>query len=144
MITDTEVRDLIGAQLLDSSGDEVGRIGQIYFDDRTGEPEWAAVTAGVFGTNESLVPLAQANRAGRAVWVPYEKSTIKDAPNMLIRDGHSDESQERELYVYYGLDYAAQRSDSGMPSGQATSVSPGTGKGESRVGGTRHGRPQHG
>lgn len=126
MITNTEDRDLIGAELLDSSGDKVGKIGQIYLDDRTGEPEWATVTPGPFGT-ESLVPLVQASRAGRAVWVPYEKSTIKDAPTISIRDGRLDESQERELYVHYGLDYAGQRSDSGVPSGQATAIQPGKG-----------------
>ena len=80
MITHTEIRDLIGAELLDSSGDRVGKIGQIYVDDTTGEAEWATVNTGPFGTNESFVPLAQADRAGRAVRVPYEKATIKDAP----------------------------------------------------------------
>ena len=120
MITHTEIRNLIGAELLDSSGEKVGKIGQIYFDANTGEPEWATVNTGLFGMNESLVPLVQADRAGHAVRVPYEKSTIKDAPNMLTSDDHLDESQERELYVYFGLDYAGQRSDSGVPSGQAT------------------------
>jgi uncharacterized protein (TIGR02271 family) len=127
VITHTEVRELIGAELLDSSGDKVGKIGQIYLDDRTGDLEWATVNTGLFGMNESFVPLAQADRVGRAVWVPYEKSTIKDAPNIVIGDDRLDESQERELYVYYGLDYAGQRSDSGVPSGQATAIRPGKG-----------------
>ena len=127
MITHTEVRDLIGAELLDSSGDKVGRIGQIYLDDRTGEPEWATVNTGHFGTHESFVPLAQADRAGHAVRVPYEKSTIKDAPTMPTVDARLDEAQVRELYVYYGLDFAGQRSDSGIPSGQASAIQPGEG-----------------
>jgi sporulation protein YlmC with PRC-barrel domain len=127
VITHTEVRDLIGAELLDSSGEKVGRIGQIYLDESTSDPEWATVNTGLFGMNESFVPLVQADRAGRAVRVPYEKATIKDAPNMLASGAHLDESQERELYVYYGLDYAGQRSDSGIPSGQATAVQPGKG-----------------
>jgi uncharacterized protein (TIGR02271 family) len=120
VITHTEIRNLIGAELLDSSGEKVGMIGQIYLDANTGEPEWATVNTGLFGMNESFVPLVQADRAGHAVRVPYEKSTIKDAPNLLTSDDHLDESQERELFVYFGLDYAGQRSDSGMPSGQAT------------------------
>jgi uncharacterized protein (TIGR02271 family) len=125
MITHPEVRDLIGAELLDSSGITVGRIGQIYLDESTGELEWATVNTGRFGVNETFVPLAQADRAGHAVRVPYEKATIKDAPNMLASGAHLDESKERELYIYYGLDYAGQRSDSGIPSGQATSIQPG-------------------
>ena len=122
VITHTEVRDLIGAELLDGSGDKVGKIGQIYLDDITGDPEWATVNTGLLGMNKSFVPLAQADRAGQAVRVPYEKSTITDAPNFLLGDGHLDESQERELYAHYGLDYADQRSDSGVPSGQAQGV----------------------
>ena len=51
MITHTEVRDLIGAELLDSSGIKVGRIGQIYLDESTGELEWATVNTGLFGMN---------------------------------------------------------------------------------------------
>ena len=133
MITHTEVRDLIGAELLDSSGDKVGRIGQIYLDESTSEPEWATVNTGLFGMNESFVPLAQADRAGHAVRVPYEMATIKDAPNVLASGAHLDENKERELYVYYGLDYAGQRSDSGVPSGQATSIQPGTGTKAKRV-----------
>lgn len=37
VITHAEVRDLIVAELLDSSGDKVGKIGQIYLDDSTGD-----------------------------------------------------------------------------------------------------------
>jgi sporulation protein YlmC with PRC-barrel domain len=122
VITHTQVRDLIGAELLDGSGDKVGKIGQIYLDDITGDPEWATVNTGLLGMNKSFVPLAQADRAGQAVRVPYEKSTITDAPDILLGDGHLDESQERELYAYYGLDYADQRSDSGVPSGQAQGI----------------------
>jgi sporulation protein YlmC with PRC-barrel domain len=123
VITNIDVRELIGADLVDSSGDQVGKIGQIYLDDRTGEPEWATVNTRRFGVSERFVPLAQADRAGHAVRVPYEKSTITDAPHMPAGDAGLDESQERELYVYYGLDYSGQRSDSGIPSGKATATS---------------------
>ena len=121
MITHTEVADLIGAELLDSNYDKVGTIGQIYVDPRTGEPEWATVNTGFFGRNESFVLLAQAERAGNAVRVPYETSTIKNAPNVLVGDDLLEESDERELYAHYGLDYVNQRSESGLPSGQALS-----------------------
>jgi len=121
MITHTEVADLIGAELLDSNYDKVGTIGQIYVDPRTGEPEWATVNTGFFGRNESFVLLAQAERAGNAVRVPYETSTIKNAPNVLVGDDLLEESDERELHAHYGLDYVNERSESGLPSGQALS-----------------------
>ena len=96
-------------------GIKVGRIGQIYLDESTGELEWATVNTGHFGLNETFVPLAQADRAGNALRVPYEMATIKDAPNMFASGAHLDESMERELYVYYGLDYAASALTAGSP-----------------------------
>jgi sporulation protein YlmC with PRC-barrel domain len=122
MIIHTELRELVGADLLDASGHKVGKIGQIYVNGTTGEPGWATVNTGIHGVSETFVPLAQADRAGNAVRVPYEKSTIKDAPNILVGEGLLDESQERELLVYYGLDFAEQLSDGGVGSGQAQGV----------------------
>jgi hypothetical protein len=122
VILHTELRELIGADLLDASGDKVGKIGQIYVNSTTGEPGWATVNTGILGVRETFVPLAQADRAGDAVRVPYEKSTIKDAPNILVGGGPLDESQERELFVYYGLVFADQLSDSGVGSGQAQGI----------------------
>jgi uncharacterized protein (TIGR02271 family) len=121
MITHTDIRDLIGTELLDSDGDKVGKIGQVFLDDETGAPEWATVNTGFFGSNESFVPLGQAERTGDAVRVPYDKSTIKNAPNVLAGNGHLDESQERELYTYYGMEYAGRRSGTGRAAGHDTS-----------------------
>jgi len=122
MITATDVRELIGARLLDSEGNKVGTIGQIFLDDETGRPEWATVNTGLFGSSESFVPLAEANRSSEELRVPYSKDQIKDAPNVSPEQGHLDQSEEASLYRHYGLDYSESRSDSGLPadnSGQA-------------------------
>lgn len=129
MISQDQIRDLIGAQLIDSSGSKVGKVGQIYFDDDTGAPEWATVHTGMFGTNESFVPLADAQVSGDELRVPYSKDQIKDAPNCSA-DGHLEESEEAELYSHYGLDYGRSRSDSGVAEGSA--VRAGTGGDTSR------------
>jgi hypothetical protein len=50
--TDT-VRSWQGATLVDGDGDRVGTIDAIYVDDQTGEPEWALVNTGLFGTKSS-------------------------------------------------------------------------------------------
>src|SRR5215207_1894141 len=76
MISQTDIRDLIGTQVLDRDGDKIGKIGQIFLDDETGAPEWATVNTGFFGASESFVPLRDADRTGDAVRVPYDKSTV--------------------------------------------------------------------
>jgi hypothetical protein len=43
----------------------------IYADDQTGEPEWALVKTGLFGTRSTFVPIAQASQRNDDVQVPY-------------------------------------------------------------------------
>jgi len=90
--------------MLDRDGGRVGRIDAIYLDDHTGQPEWALVNTGLFGTKSSFVPLAQATQAGEEVRVPYDKQLVKDAPRS-DPDQHLSEAEERQLWRHYGLDY---------------------------------------
>src|ERR687889_1383779 len=98
------VRNWQGSTMVDRDGDRIGEIDAIYVDDETGEPEWALVNTGFFGTRSSFVPLAQAAAHGDQVQVPYDKQRVKDAPNM-DPDGHLSEQEEQELWRHYGLDY---------------------------------------
>jgi uncharacterized protein (TIGR02271 family) len=98
------VRSWRGATMVDADGDKIGTIESIYLDDETGEPEWALVNTGLFGTKSSFVPLAQATSSGDQVQVPYEKQLVKDAPR-VDTDQHLSETEEQQLWRHYGLDY---------------------------------------
>jgi uncharacterized protein (TIGR02271 family) len=98
------VRAWQNATMIDRDGDRIGNIDAIYVDDQTGQPEWALVNTGFFGTRSTFVPIAQASARGDQVQVPYEKQRVKDAPNM-DPDGHLSEQEEQELWRHYGLDY---------------------------------------
>jgi uncharacterized protein (TIGR02271 family) len=101
--TDT-VRGWQGRTLVDRDGDRIGSIDAIYLDDQTGQPEWALVNTGLFGTKASFVPLAQATQTDQDVHVPYDKQLVKDAPR-VDPDGQLSEAEERQLWRHYGLDY---------------------------------------
>jgi hypothetical protein len=73
------VRTWQGRTLVDRDGSRIGTIDAIYLDDQTGQPEWALVNTGVFGTKSSFVPLAQATQTDNDVRVPYDKQLVKDA-----------------------------------------------------------------
>jgi uncharacterized protein (TIGR02271 family) len=103
MVDVDTVRSWQGRTMVDRDGDRIGEIDAIYVDDQTGEPEWALVNTGFFGTRSTFVPIVQAAARGGQVQVPYEKQRIKDAPNM-DPDGHLSEQEEQELYRHYGLD----------------------------------------
>src|SRR5690349_6464750 len=104
MITQDQVRDLEGATAYDRSGDKIGKVGGVYYDDRTDQPKWVTVNTGLFGMNETFVPVHDAEIAGDRVNLAYDKATVKDAPN-IAEDGHLSPQEEEQLYRYYGIGY---------------------------------------
>jgi PRC-barrel domain len=92
-----------GRTLLDRDGGRIGTIDAIYLDDRTGQPAWALVNTGLFGTRASFVPLAGAFQSDLDVLVPYDKQLVTDAPR-IDPDQHLSEAEERQLWRHYGLD----------------------------------------
>jgi uncharacterized protein (TIGR02271 family) len=113
MIGTDEIQNLLtsGGTVVDNDGDKIGKVSQVFLDDQTGNPEWVTVTTGLFGTAESFIPLNQATIRGDEIVVPYDKSTVKGAPRVEDSNGHLSESEEAELYRYYGLDYTTGYDD---------------------------------
>jgi uncharacterized protein (TIGR02271 family) len=105
MITQNQLRDVIGATAYDRDGDKIGKIGHVYYDDDTDQPKWVTVNTGFLGTSENFVPLAGAEISGDGnVTVGYDKATIKDAPH-IAEEGHLSPEDEQRLYRHYDLDY---------------------------------------
>ena len=102
MQTDIDPRDLIGHKAVDRNGDKIGTVDEVYLDDATGEPEWAAVRTGIFG-RDAFVPLTTSEFSGEELKVPYDKSLIKESPDFGVGQ-HLSPAQELQLYRYYGLD----------------------------------------
>jgi uncharacterized protein (TIGR02271 family) len=98
------VRTWEGRTMLDRDGSRIGSIDAIYLEDQTGQPEWALVNTGLFGTESTFVPLAQATQTGEEVRIPYDKQLVKDAPR-VDPDGPLSEAEERQVWRHYGLDY---------------------------------------
>jgi uncharacterized protein (TIGR02271 family) len=105
MISNNDIAALDGATVYDTSDKKIGKIGQVYLNDETGEPEFVTVHTGMFGSKESFVPTANATFDGDKVMVPYDKDTITGAPN-FDADAHLDSAQEQDLHSYYGMSYA--------------------------------------
>jgi hypothetical protein len=106
------IRTWEGRTLLDRDGGRIGIIDAIYLDDRTGQPEWALVNTGLFGTKSSFVPLAQAFQSDNDVLVLFDKQQVNEAPR-IDPDGHLSEAEERQLWRHYGLDYGTTTRDGG-------------------------------
>ena len=104
MITNEQLPDVVGAAAYDGSGDKVGKVGNIYYDNETNEPKWLTVHTGLFGGNETFVPMDGADLVGDGrVTLAYGKDMIEDAPN-VDEDGSLSPEEEQQLYRYYHLD----------------------------------------
>jgi uncharacterized protein (TIGR02271 family) len=111
-----------GQDLSAADGEKIGSLDEIYLDRQTGEPEWALVKTGMFGSKSTFVPLRDAREQDGTLRVRFDKATVKDAPKMDA-DGELSQREEAELYRYYGMDYSESRSDSGLPESGAPSDS---------------------
>ena len=109
--------------VVDQAGDKIGKVGQVYLEDSTGEPAWVTVKTGLFGTSESFVPLQAATVQGEQIRVPFSKGQVKDAPR-VEEDGHLSVEEERELFAYYHQD--DQHAKNGAPPSR-DQTDPGTG-----------------
>jgi uncharacterized protein (TIGR02271 family) len=91
---------MIGKHAVDSDGDKIGTIEQVYLNDASGQPEWVTVKTGLFGSKESFAPLQGATDHGDDVQLAVTKDVIKGAPN-VDNDGHTSEDEQKALWDYY-------------------------------------------
>jgi uncharacterized protein (TIGR02271 family) len=117
MTDQDQINTYVDGNVIDSDGDKVGSVGQVYLDDQTGQPAWVTVKTGLFGTKETFVPISQVETQGQDLRVPFDKDTIKGAPNVDV-DQHLSPEDEAELYRYYGLSYDGGH-DTGVASGES-------------------------
>lgn len=109
------------------SGDHIGKVGQVFTDNRTGQPTWVTVRTGLFGTRESFVPLDSADIDGELIRVPFDKEMIRGAPHLEVGDDLT-EQQEMDLHNYYAIagaenpDAAGAAPSTAVGGGQAAGV----------------------
>ncbi|MDQ6851436.1 MAG: PRC and DUF2382 domain-containing protein [Actinomycetota bacterium] len=121
---------ITGAQVVGLDGSKIGKVENLYLDNQSGQPAWAAVKTGMFGGHVSLVPLEQAHLDDETMTVPFDKEQVKNAPH-YDPDTELSPQDEQDLYNHYGVSYGqpsktqeGNRPDkSGQPGGQGRDTS---------------------
>lgn len=106
----TNSQRLIGFQVQDAGGRDVGKVHNLWVDDR-GQPMFLGVKTGwLFGKNH-IVPVgsAEVNERREVVRVPFSEETIKNAPSFDENADISD-SDEQTISLHYGIDLSTRRS----------------------------------
>ncbi|GHF75195.1 photosystem reaction center subunit H [Streptomyces mashuensis] len=101
MQSDVDPRSLIGRRAVDRDGARIGTVDEVYLDDVTGEPGWAAVRTGFF-SRDAFVPLGPSRVEGEVLHVPYARAVIRRAPGFGV-GRHLSPEQELRLYRHYGM-----------------------------------------
>ncbi|CAL9357270.1 PRC and DUF2382 domain-containing protein [Streptomyces sp. enrichment culture] len=106
MITREEIATLLDHPVYDGDGNKIGDAKHVFLDDMSGRPEWVTVKTGMFGSNESFIPIRDASVVQDHLEVPYRKDKVKGAPNVDVdAGGHLSADEEHRLYDYYGIDW---------------------------------------
>jgi uncharacterized protein (TIGR02271 family) len=95
-----DLENMEGRTAVDTDGTKLGKIGQVYLDDRTSQPLWVTISTGMFGTKESFAPLYGSRADGDNLQLAVTKDMVKGAPG-VDADGHIGESENDALYDYY-------------------------------------------
>lgn len=106
MLSHDEVQQVIGTDAYGADGERIGEVGQIFLDDQTGEPVFATVNTGMFGTSENFVPMTGASVQDGRLVVGFDGDRVKGAPNVSPDEGHLSPDEEQALYDYYGVPYS--------------------------------------
>jgi uncharacterized protein (TIGR02271 family) len=119
----------IGHEVVDRSGEKIGKVTDIFVDDQTSRPEWLTVSTGLFGRRSSFVPVDAITANGDQVVVSFDKALVKDAPQVDDDgDGHLSPDEEDGLHRYYDHNH---RSETGPTS---ASVAPAASNAETGTG----------
>lgn len=111
MLTTQELQSVTGRSAFSPEGEKIGRIGHVFVDELTAEPEFVSVHTGLFGLQENFVPLREATVTGERVTVPFSKDTVKDSPAVDVDHGHIRPEDEKRIFDYYGLSSGAVPED---------------------------------
>jgi sporulation protein YlmC with PRC-barrel domain len=104
----------IGSRVDDVYGAAIGRLEDVWIDPATGEARWLLVKEGRFGGRSTLVPFSQATAGDGNVWIPYERSVVREAPQ--IEPGVPLTQQvEATLRNHYAANAAAAVSHGAQP-----------------------------
>ena len=103
-----------GKTIVDRQGATIGACVQVYTDDATGLPEWAAAR---MGSASVLLPLVDAVEDHGMVRVAVDRDEVVLAP--AVADPHHITSDEEAgLYRHFDIPFSRDRSRTLLPSGE--------------------------
>jgi hypothetical protein len=108
-----EIAEWRGSDLVDSFGERIGKLEEVYFDVETDEPQFGTVKEGFVARHLTFVPLTGITIGPDNLQVPVTKEQVKKAPNIALQGGELSQADESTLYHHYQLNYTPPDTQSG-------------------------------
>lgn len=102
-----QLQKWMNKEVIDPSGEKIGTVVDLYYDEATQVPGWVLVKTGIFGTKRTFVPAFDLQDQDDRLAAPYSKGMVNDAPRVDPGEELSL-ADEDQLYAYYGLPIPGQ------------------------------------
>jgi len=109
--THRNISEWHGRELIDRTGERIGRLEDVYYDVETEEPQFGTVKEGLINRHLTFVPLSGVTIGPDNLQVTATRDQVRKAPN-IGRNDHSP-IDESNLYHYYQLNYTPLDTASG-------------------------------
>jgi hypothetical protein len=102
-----------GRMLVDSNGEKIGKLQDVYVDIETDEPQFGTVKEGFIGRHLTFVPLGGVLIRPDDLQVAATKEQIRSAPNIELHGEELSRDDESALYHHFQQNYTPIDTPSG-------------------------------
>ncbi len=102
-----------GKMLVDSNGERIGKLQDVYVDVETDEPQFATVKEGFIGRHLTFVPLGGIQIGPDDLQVAVTKEQVRSAPDIEMHGEELSQANESTLYHHFEMNYTPINTESG-------------------------------
>jgi len=108
MLSVEQIEDWLGQDVLDSAGERLGKLDEVFYSSRSGEAVFASVKSGLLGRHSDTVPLAEASVGRDYVRLAYGAEQIERAGSEVRGGDTLGREDARRLGELYGIELSAE------------------------------------
>lgn len=105
--------DWLGKVLVDSQGERIGKLQDVYVDVETDEPQFGTVKERFLDRHFTFVPLAGAAVGPDELRVTVARDQVRSAPDLDLHGQEMSQADESALYHHFEMNYTPPSTESG-------------------------------
>jgi uncharacterized protein YrrD len=111
--TEWNIADWHGKMLVDSNGENIGKLQDVYVDVETDVPQFATIKEGFLSRHLTFVPRGGITVGPDELQVAVTKAQVESAPNIELHGEELSQADESSLYHHFELNYTPPDTESG-------------------------------